>query len=180
MTKLEGADDWADVGIDVGMRKLAYGWPAWKQSQEIHITPGKHTRSQELAMLSKWVADRIPPGVRLWIETPYVSNGSARNPTTSLHMAETVSAILTAQPWDVEPQYVAPNTWKAAVVGNGNAPKAEVGLWLSNYDLDLYAACEDDENRVDAMCIGLYGQKRTLGVVLPPGNYRKRRRARAT
>ena len=165
-----------DVGIDLGVRRLAIGWPYWGVSYAIDLGKAPAERGHELRALQEWVRETLPDHVRLWIENPYVSNGLARNQTTSLAMSETLSAVLTAHQWGYPPERVGQSTWKAQVIGNGRASKEEVQVWLHQMYPDLWDAVEGDEDRCDAMCIGLYGTLRTKGAVEPPVSRPKKRR----
>jgi len=164
----------ADVGIDIGKRRIALGWPYWKVSRAIDLVkPGE--RGQELRALTDWLCRQLPDGARLWIEMPYLSNGPGANQSTTIGMAETVGAIKAAAPW-AEISEVGQSTWKAKVCGNGRATKNEVAAWLADNHPSLYEATGGLEDQVDAMCIGLYGMFRTLGQIPPPEPKRSKRR----
>ena len=155
-----------DIGIDIGKRRLALGWPYAKQSASIDLNkPG--IRSQELSLLASWLRETIPSiNVRLWIETPYASHGKAGS-QAGLDLSETVGMIMAAAAWD-QVTMVGQSTWKARVCGSGKLQKLEVADWLAINHPDLFEKTMDDEDRIDAMCIGLYGKMRSEGLVLPP------------
>ena len=164
-----------DVGVDIGVRRIALGWPERKRSEAVDLGKKVGIRHKELQALTCWMGLQLPAEVNLWIEQPYLSNGPGANQTTTIKMAELVGAIKVAHPW-YQVILVGQSTWKAQVCGNGRAEKDEVALWLSVNHPDLYAKCVMDQDQIDAMCIGLYGMMRTSGQVQPPVKAKKKRK----
>ena len=165
-----------DIGVDVGKRRLALGWPYQERSLVIDLKK-VGVRASELYSLSGWMTQVIPEDVRLWIEQPYLSNGPGANQTVTIGMAETVGAVQSAREWK-QVTMVGQSTWKAQVCGNGRASKEEVALWLETNEPELYDLCCGDQDRIDAMCIGLYGRLRSTGVIEAPVKAKKRPRKR--
>ena len=166
---------WADVGIDIGKRRIAFGWPAWHMSDSFDLgkKPGP-SRDWELRHMQHWLNRYIPDGARLWIDQAFPGHSVA----AAMDLAETISAVRTAQDWVNPPVVVHSSTWKSAVLGNHLASKEEMLEWLTDTHplLALQCATEDE---VDAMIIGLYGTMRSNGHVPPPGPRRRRTRKKA-
>lgn len=166
-----------DVGVDVGKRRLAIGWPAACKSYNIDLKK-IGVRNVELLNLSEWIAQTLPFDVHLWIEMPYLSNGPGANQTTTIGMAETVGVVKAAAPW-AEVTLVGQSTWKAQVCGNGRFGKDEVAAWLLMYYPALWDLTDGNEDQIDAMCIGLYGKMRSEGLIQPPVKKPRKKRKRA-
>jgi Holliday junction resolvasome RuvABC endonuclease subunit len=165
-----GEEHWADVGIDIGKRRLAYGWPAWELAGSFDL--GKATgrsRDWELRMMQRWLRTAVPDGIQLWLDQSY----AGPNIAVAQSLSETIAAVMTAQAWVLPPLLVHSSTWKAAVVGNSQASKVEVMDWLTDHYPLLAVSCHT-EDEIDAMVIGLYGQMRSNGDVLPPASKRSR------
>lgn len=157
-------DNIIDVGIDIGMRRLAYSWPSYRLSGAIDLGRQKGlSRDAELRMLQDWLITKLPVGVRLWIDQAYAQASIA----TAQRLSETIAAVYTAQDWIISPILVHSSTWKSQVIGNHMAGKDELRSWLEQERPDLYRpAMTEDE--VDATIIGLYGKGRADGRILPP------------
>ena len=150
------------MGIDLGGRKVACS-----------VLDGTH-----LVAVGAYVADPNTP--RCWqlksiaehvfaiavesqadyifIEDPLVG----RNVKSSMMLAETKGAVLarladlhTIRVVQIEMANV--RSWKLRVVGNGNASKEDVKLHLSEANGAYPAMCGSDQDKYDAVAIGLYG-----------------------
>jgi Holliday junction resolvasome RuvABC endonuclease subunit len=160
------------VGIDVGIRRLAIGIPQMGYPASIDLgKPGKLTREEELLTLAEWLTSEVDDTMGLWVEMPYLSNGPAANQTTSIGMAETVGMIRSASRWH-SVTMVGQSTWKAMVLGDGRADKSEVAMWLRENEPRLFDVCQG-EDEMDAMCLGIYGQLRAEGAILPPEAHKR-------
>ena len=166
-----------DVGVDIGVRRIALGIPHLRLTHAVDLGKKIGVRHRELYHLSGWMSQALPvPGaVRLWIETPFMSNGPKANQTTTIKMAEVVGAIKAAGEWAAV-DLVGQSTWKAQVCGNGRAEKEDVWAWLEVNHPELFANCLSDQDRMDAMCIGLYGMMRSSGQVQPPAPKKPKKR----
>lgn len=164
-----------DVGIDIGKRRIAYGWPSWERSGSFDLgkKPGP-SRDWELRQMQHWLTRYIPVGAHLWVDQAFAGVG---NVATAQSLSETISAVMTAAEWEHPPVLVHSSTWKSGLVGDHLASKAVTRAWLVDYYPDLAVACTT-EDEVDAMVIGLYGQMRSNGGILPPPPRRHRRRTR--
>lgn len=167
-------DEWADVGIDIGKARLAYGWPSWKQAGSIDLGKMKLRRSAELTMLQDWLVTKVPTGVRLWIDRPLFAGTGTES---GARLTETVAAVLTAQEWEHEPVVVSNMSWKSQVLNNTKATKDEIRAWVEEHYPDLAAICQT-EDEYDAMVIALYGQGRTFGRILAPEPRKPKRRVK--
>jgi len=172
-----------DIGVDIGKRRLAIGCvdcagSAFSDSIDL-VKAGD--RNIELVTLADWLCQSIfnhlflsPRQVRLWVETPFMSNGPAANQTTTIAMAEVVGAIQGAARWE-QVTMVGQSTWKAKVCGNGRFDKGQVEAWLAYHHPDLLELCEGNQDRMDAMCAGLYGMMRSDGTIGPPEPRKKKK-----
>lgn len=145
------------IGIDLGVRSLHVAViddydKLWVNS---YVLPRQYERYQELRYCSKFLHDTVGhKSAKVYIEEPVVAG--ARNLRTSLQMAQLAGALMSTV---IQPAYfVEVTSWKKKVVGSGNASKEDVALWLKEHHMDYSAACEGDQNKVDATCIALYGQ----------------------
>lgn len=167
-----------DIGIDIGVRRISYAWPVREQIGTLDLGKSKRERYYQLGELEGWLAAQIPPSVQLWMETPFVSGGHASNRTTSLAMAELQGVIQVASDWEYQPKLVVPGTWKKELIGNGAADKNEIADWLMVNQQPLFELCEN-QDEIDACCIGLYGILRTRGLVDPPVKKSRKKKALA-
>ena len=163
-----------DVGIDIGMNRLAWGWPYWGQADSIDLgsNPGM-SRDAVLRHLQSWLAARLPVGVRLWVDQAYAQHSVA----TAQRLTETISAVMTAREWEHPVTVVHQATWKSQVLGNARADKAEIAQWLHDHDQRLWSRCAT-EDEYDAAVIGYYGVGRTEGRILAPEPKKRPRRKR--
>lgn len=161
-----------DVGIDIGKRRIAYGWPAYRLAGYVDLGKTGTRRDGELRIMQAWLTRFIPVGVQLWVDQSFAGGGGT---PIAQSLSETISAVFTAQDWTLEPILVHQATWKSQVIGNHMADKKEINAWLLQNYPDHHAKCST-EDEVDAMVIGLYGQGRTEGRILAPEPRRKPRR----
>lgn len=159
-------DSLIDVGIDVGMRRLAYAWPAYGLSGSFDLGKGSSgmTRDAELRAMQQWLRAVVPDGVRLWVDQAFAGAGAV---AMAQRLTETISAVMTAQDWAISPIVVHSATWKSQVIGNHKATKDEIQAFLEVNYPQLASECQT-EDEYDAMVIGLYGKGRAEGRILPP------------
>lgn len=143
-----------DFGIDYAFRRVAVACPeaGWARA----FTVPKSDRGREVSQLAHWVGLQVPPGSRVFIESPI--GGGSNNRQTLVGMAETEGALLGRLGADCELIKVAPSSWKKTVCDNGSLDKAGVAAWLAEHRPAASAACEGDQDRVDATCLGLVGE----------------------
>ena len=177
-------NDPVNIGIDIGMRRLALAsWDrAFASSIELRRPTTAHpaNRADELNQLGRWLWDVLldhqiePQNARAWVERSYVGN-SVGNPATALALAETVGMVLSTVLWQ-RAERVDASTWKMNLLGegHGHASKYEVGYWMQSEWPQLYSRCDTDDE-IDAMCISLYGQMRHDGTVEPPSKAKRKR-----
>lgn len=153
-------------GVDIGARRLAVVDPATLTVLVYKVkatTP--HTEVFELA---EWFAANVDPAASVCIEAPIV--GASGNAQVALRLAMTVGGLLGRHPG---PAFlIAPSTWKKEVVGHGHASKPDVRAWLEANHPALAAACENDQDAIDATCVALCGLS---GAGLAPRSVVRRR-----
>jgi Holliday junction resolvasome RuvABC endonuclease subunit len=171
-----------DIGVDIGIRRLAIGVPMYNHAYHCDLEkPGVWERDQELRTMTQWLREIVnlylyvpAKDIHLWVEQPFLSNGGKSNQTTTIAMAETVGAVQAAMLWG-SVNIVSQSTWKAQVCGNGRLDKLQVGDWLAMHHPGLSDICSG-QDEVDAMCIGLYGIGRSSGEILAPVAKPKKKR----
>lgn len=168
-----------DVGIDIGGRRLAYGWPYWSTVESFDLGSKAKSgmpRDAELRAMRDWLNHHLPIGVQLWVDIPFAGNGGV---AAAQMLSETVGMVLSAQEWTRPPIMAHQATWKSQLLGNHMAGKAEIQSWLAEHHPDLAALCKT-EDEYDAMVIGIYGRERTAGRILAPEPKKRKRRAKKT
>lgn len=172
------SEDWpGDVGIDIGGRRLAYGWPHWGAAGSIEFKRGSGlSRDRELWSMRNWLNGVLPIGVQLWVDIPFAGNGGV---AAAQMLSETVGMVLSAQEWKVPPIMVHSSTWKSALLGNHLAGKDEISAWLHDHDTRLWSRCQT-QDEIDAAVIGHYGRERTAGRILAPVPKKRPRRKKVT
>lgn len=167
----------ADVGIDIGMRRIAYGWPYYELAGSFDL--GKvsgMSRDAELRAMQRWLNSVLPVGVQLWVDQAFAGAGAV---AMAQRLTESIAAVLVAQDWKLPPQIVHQATWKSQTIGNHMADKKEIQAWLEAEHPKLAARC-NTEDEYDAMVIGIYGEGRSEGRILAPEPKKKPRRKAKT
>ena len=171
------------VGFDIGTHRIAYAVPALGWTREIDLSNTfKGRRDEELQRLQRWVREELCDLAEpcAFIERPFVSDGAARNQTSSLGMSETAGIIRAAVSWSQPSVMVVPGTWKKELVGDGRASKDEARQWLLEYEgvefKDQLSAMSEDQ--CDAYCVGVYGHLVLNGVIELPKKKPRRKRAK--
>ena len=142
------------VGVDIGMRSVALSVfeNGLLTNIEVGSVPQTALRGDELFFLAqklRWLGE---DGITTYVEEPPMAG--PQNKRTFLHLGQTCGMILSVCS---EAHLVPVSTWKKQVVGAGNATKDDVAHWLLAHSASYHALCDGDQNRVDAICIGLYG-----------------------
>lgn len=104
--------------------------------------------------LADFVRTYVPRSATLWVEKAIV--GKSGNRGVAIHMGIANGTVIGAHRGTSH--LVLPMVWKAKVVGHGHADKPACGAWLAKHYPQVAEACKDDEDLVDAACVGLYGQ----------------------
>lgn len=116
---------------------------------------GPHERWVELAQLARTIHDLVHPGDFVYLEEPPVAG--ARNLRTYGKLSMAAGAVTSASQ---APVILVPvDTWKMAVLGKGGLSKDEVSRRLCALHPKYSLLCDNDQNRVDATCLALYGLK---------------------
>jgi len=97
------------------------------------------------------------------IESPIV--GASKNAQTAVKMSMMAGSIAAAAGKGSSGiVLVPPSSWKASVVGRGNAGKHDVAAWLLDNHPHIYEECirertgKVDQDAVDASCLALYAR----------------------
>lgn len=161
-----------DVGIDIGMRRIAYAWPSFGLVDSFDMGKKAGRRDYELRAMQEWLNTKVPEGVQLWVDQAFAGQGAV---AMAQRLTETIAAVMTAQTWFLPPIVVHQATWKSQLIGNHMADKAEINAWLAEHRPDLHRLCET-EDEYDATAIALYGKERSEGRILAPVPKKKPRR----
>ena len=145
------------AGIDLGVRKVALSICSdgvVTVADDYEVTNLIH-RQDQLALLAAWVMQYVRPCEYVFIEEPLVGRGVR----TSMQISQTCGAILGAlgRHKTVQAQLVDNKMWKKSIVGSGNASKNDIKNWLKTQHPTYYSQCGENQDRIDACCIGLYG-----------------------
>jgi Holliday junction resolvasome RuvABC endonuclease subunit len=147
-------------GVDLGGRKAAVSiFVDGVLTNVADFEVPKTTRDQELRTLALWAYGYLKVCDLVFIEEPLIGRGVR----ASLQVAQTSGAVLAGLaeiPWGSkgrECHLVPVGTWKKDVIGNGSANKEMVSLWLKSSHPSYAVQCADNQDRIDAICIGLYG-----------------------
>lgn len=150
-------------GVDIGTRS----WAAASLDGDAHTVACYHVeksdRRSELRELSTNFASKLRPGDVVFIEEPPYVNSKR----IFMQLAQTAGALAAHCPC---PTYFVPVTsWKLGTTGHGSASKSAVAFWLWDVFPDYSSVCGEDQNKVDATCIALYGRDVSLSATLLTG-----------
>ncbi|HEY5787696.1 MAG TPA: hypothetical protein VIT65_23270 [Microlunatus sp.] len=166
------------IGIDFGVRRIALGSADPPFSNHIDLGKKPLDRQVEIHQLTRFLRGQgLGHATTVWVEHPFMGRGNS-NIATAISLGETVGIIRGARLW-LTVNIVHQSTWKAGLLGNGGANKDEIAIWLATHHPQLFSICLDNQDRMDAMCIGLYGKLRLEGVIDPPTPRLKSRKKRA-
>jgi Holliday junction resolvasome RuvABC endonuclease subunit len=104
------------------------------------------------------------------VDTVYVEEPIAgRSVRVSLQIAQMAGAVLSAvdglhnADGELSHSYLVSNTaWKKLLIGSGNANKEKIRKWLDTEFPSYASKCGSDQDRYDATCIALYGERQQL------------------
>lgn len=155
-------------GIDLGVRSVTLvglradvdGSPymfyaaTWgsKPPKSVRNAPPE-TRWNELVSIRSFIDVYIRRDDVLYVEEPPLAG--RRDVRTALRLAQVAGAVVATS--SAPTFLVEVSTWKKEVVGRGNADKAQVAEWLATNHPNWSRLCDGDQNKVDALCIALYG-----------------------
>lgn len=138
------------VGIDLGVRSIHLSMPPY----DVSLSAPRGERSDEINDLLSKISAFYTEDWYAFIEEPVVAG--ARNLRTSLQIAQIAGVVMTK----VSKFTLVPvATWKKAVVGKGNASKDDVAEWLRVKRPELYERTAGIQDKIDANCIRLYGER---------------------
>jgi Holliday junction resolvasome RuvABC endonuclease subunit len=147
-------------GFDVGLRKVSVAVvtdTCQFRNAASYVGKSGEQRSRELRCLYQFVGELgIAPGDRVAVEAPVVAG--PRNLRTSLQLAMSIGAVITAIDFLVNVQLVEPAKWKT-ITGNGHSTKSAIKDWLTELWPGLAKHCNGSQDLVDAMCIALWSIK---------------------
>ena len=141
-------------GIDLGVRSVHLAGLdgddlVYIESIEV---PKRVVRSLELDTLGKRATEFIDPEDDVFVEKPPFAGPRNIETFGSLHQ---VYGTMLSHVGGREANVM---TWKHDVCGDGRADKAAVSRWLEDHHPLYSHQCVKDQNKVDAVCIALYGK----------------------
>jgi Holliday junction resolvasome RuvABC endonuclease subunit len=153
-------------GVDLGVRGISAAGLR-EDTLELSVTeclkPKRvsdqppYMRAMELTSLARAMSNLVKPGDQVFIEEPPAAG--AKNLRTFLKLAQVSAAVAVgAIQAHAVVVFVPVSSWKKEVIGNGGASKELIAAWLSQVHPTYYAQCDQDQNRIDATCIALYGR----------------------
>lgn len=142
-------------GVDLGKRRAAVALCVdgkLKHSSSIDLKRPGDSRAQELFTIANWCRNSLKVCDFIVIEEPLVG----RSVKSSIDVATTAGAVMSVT-YPVKSTWVNVKTWKREIIGNGNADKEAVKMWLKSSHPSYASECAEDQDRIDASCIALYG-----------------------
>ena len=159
----------AVVGVDLGIRKLAYSiWRGGELTAVGAVESKAGMRQDELFEVADYLHQALyelveiqKANVLVVIEEPLIGN----NRKYSMKIAQTYGAVLAslamvdANPEDgtLEVLEVNVGTWKKQVIGDGHADKESIRNYIRVVNQRYSDLCGYDQDKYDAACVGLYG-----------------------
>lgn len=141
------------AGVDLGVRKAAIAiFDDGYLGNVAHLEVPPISRSQELRTLGYWSWQHLKMCDSIYIEEPL----GGRNLRTSLRIAQTAGAVM-ASIGLVDNYLIPVDAWKKEVIGKGGVNKQAIASWLQANHPSYAEQCQGNQDRVDAVCIGLYG-----------------------
>lgn len=145
------------AGVDYGVRRIAYSAPRISEFHELLLKGGDDI--DDLDTLAAYLFDlvRVTRASLVAVEAPIV--GASRNFRTGIRLGMVAGALTTsARQAGAQVALVPPSSWKATVVGHGNAGKPDVSLWLRRRYPEWWDACNESQDLVDATCLALHAE----------------------
>lgn len=147
------------LGVDLGVRKIAVS----VFHEDVLAQVGAHksvaelraTQLQELALYGHDMAVLYNADY-VFIEEPIVGNNIKYSMNIAMVCGALLSALNHLTPV-LDIRFVGNKVWKRDIVGSGNSSKDVIRTWLLDHHPAYAALCEEDQDRCDAVCIGLYG-----------------------
>lgn len=153
--------DKRSCGIDFATARIAIACPSLGEFHEVILTPGDNIGALDVLAETTWNVVTTIRAELVVVESPI--QGMSRNVRTGIQMAMVAGAIVVAaRQAGAEVILAAPAEWKKAVVGFGNANKADVSTFLERHLPGLYTQCRS-QDMVDAVCIALYAEEILAG-----------------
>ena len=158
------------AGVDLGVRKAAVSILCEEELVTTKAYESSATlRSTQLAEVSSWVQALINlyQADAVYVEEPI----AGRSVRVSLQIAQMAGAVLSAlddlhnRDGVLTRSYLVSNThWKKALLGLGAGKdiKLKVRKWLDTEFPSYASKCDGDQDRYDASCIAIYGERQQL------------------
>lgn len=142
------------IGIDCGGQKIAIV-DLQTNYADVYDVRRKQDRNRVIREMARWVENHSHwiAGRPVFVEAPVLAG--ARNIQSTIKVAQTTGAVLAGLD---NVREVAISSWKKRTVGNGNANKEQVRLWLDVTHPEIAHMCGGNQDLYDAACIALYGQ----------------------
>jgi Holliday junction resolvasome RuvABC endonuclease subunit len=148
-------------GIDYGTSRIAIAAPSLSEFHEYVLKPGDNLGALDVLAEITWNTVTCTHAEAVAIESPI--QGMSRNVRIGIQLGMVAGAVaVAARQAGAEVMFVEPSKWKKAVVGFGNASKADVSAFVEGHHPGLYAQCKS-QDMVDAVCLALYAENVLAG-----------------
>lgn len=147
------------AGVDYGSHRIAYSAPRISAFHEVVLKGGDDL--DDLDTMAAYLFDLVATTQAscVAVEAPIV--GISRNLRTGIRLGMVAGALVTSvRQAGAHALLVPPASWKAAIVGRGNAGKPDVSQWLRGRYPDWWDSCEGSQDLVDATCLALFAETR--------------------
>lgn len=144
------------AGVDYGSHRIAYSSPRISVFHELVLKGGDDL--DDLDTLSAHLFDLVhhTKASLVTVEAPIV--GGNRNFRTGIRLGMVAGALVTsARQAGARVILVPPSSWKASVIGHGNANKQGISDWLRRHYPDWWDKCES-QDVIDATCLALHAE----------------------
>jgi Holliday junction resolvasome RuvABC endonuclease subunit len=149
------------LGVDYGVSRIAISGPSHGVFEEYVLKPGDNLGALDVLAEITWNTVTHAHAEVVAIESPI--QGMSRNVRVGIQLGMVAGALaVAARQAGADVIFAEPATWKKAVVGFGNANKADVSAFLEGHHPRLYAKCPS-QDMVDATCIALYAERSLAG-----------------
>lgn len=144
------------AGVDYGSHRLAFASPRQQVFEELVLKAGDEL--DDIETLAAYLFDLVKStqASLVSVEAPIV--GISRNIRTGIRLGMVAGALtVSARQAGAQVVLVPPASWKATVVGHGNANKEAVSQWLRRHYPEWWDSCQTQDS-IDATCLALHAE----------------------
>jgi len=117
----------------------------------------------DIETLAAYLFDLIKTSQASWVSVEAPIVGVSRNIRTGIRLGMVAGAlVVSARQAGARVALVPPASWKASIVGKGNANKELVSLWLKRHYPEWWDKCQTQDS-IDATCLALHAENVLAG-----------------